>query len=141
MKKLVLLLVLFSIFSLCFVSCNGEDEDPPADRIVGRWQFDKVGAIIDGEEYLTPFEHQCSSKKDNMEFFEGGEFNNSQYWADCSQYGGEGSWTLDRNTVTVVMADETLIWEIRALDSSMLKLYGNIGDGSNEKYLMVFQRI
>jgi hypothetical protein len=77
MKKLLLL---SSILLILFNSCSSDDENP---NLLGKWYYYKRTEIINGQQEESLHTHECSTKKDYIEFLEG-TFNNVIYNNLCN---------------------------------------------------------
>lgn len=140
MKNYLLLLFVFSLSTMCLISCSSSDDgdNSATADIVGKWQFDKVGGIQNGEEILMPYPHECPSKKDHWELLSGGIGKGYLYEEDCSLVYGEGTWSKDGDTFTIIDEDGTEEFEILILNSTTLKLKGTVG---HDLGILVLKRI
>ena len=74
MKNRIILFVSVLILGVNLTSCGGDDGPSTSADIVGKWELYKIGDKDDGTEYLELYEHQAGCSKDNIEFFENGDF-------------------------------------------------------------------
>lgn len=116
------------VFGLGFLSsCSSDDDNGSglgSNQIVGKWEYLRTGELVNGIEILEPWEHECSSKKDNVEFTSANEAFDIYHYSDCSfstdvfQYALEGdvlkmtytdNGTTITETVTVVTLNSTTL--------------------------------
>lgn len=140
MKKLIYLFLSMSLM-VATISCNKDDEGAAGSNdIVGKWQFEKMGAMVEGQELLFPYPHSCSSKKDYIEFLPNGVGRGYSYNENCELEEGEGigGWERDGNNLTII-DNEGLrqIFEIIILNSNILKIKGN---AEREMMIVEFSR-
>lgn len=96
------LLIAFIVLSYVgFVACSKDDNgDDSSGDIVGKWQFDNGGVIVEGQEVMYPYPHDCASKKDYIEFRSNGRGLDYAYNQACELEDDEEGWTwivLDNN--------------------------------------------
>ncbi|HZW77751.1 MAG TPA: lipocalin family protein [Flavobacteriaceae bacterium] len=138
MKRVLFLFMVVSASALTFSSCS-KDDDGGADGIVGKWAFDRVGGIMNGEEITQPYTHDCPSKKDYLEFLGNGVIKSVDYDSDCEMYSDEGRWERNGDKLTVTGFDSTTsTFDIVTLDKSTLKLKFNESGISG---LFIFKRM
>lgn len=99
------MMVLTLVFG--FMACSDKDEDLTGDKakeaLIGKWTF--VSSTEDGETY--DYEHECSSKKDYVEFQGNGTFKIVDYYEDCSEETGLGTYSVSDNKLTIKEDDES----------------------------------
>jgi len=98
------MMVLTLVFG--FMACSDKDEDLTGDKakeaLIGKWTF--VSSTEDGENY--DYEHECSSKKDYIEFQSNGTFRSIYYDDECSEEVDTGTYSVNGNKLTVKGRDE-----------------------------------
>lgn len=98
------MMVLTLVFG--FMACSDKDEDLTGDKakeaLIGKWTF--VSSTEDGENY--DYEHECSSKKDYIEFQSNGTFRSIYYDDECSEEVDTGTYSVSGNKLTVKGRDE-----------------------------------
>lgn len=140
MRKTILMLFMFTASVMSFVSCSSDDSDSSSSsNIVGKWQHEKAGGILGGEEILLPYEHDCPTKKDYIEFLSNGTGRSYYYDQNCQlEEGGEGgTWDKSGNILTLSGEDGTNEFEILTLNNTTLKIKELNGQG----FILEFKRI
>jgi hypothetical protein len=132
MKKYLLLFAATLLFS----SCGDSDDSNNSDSIVGAWEYSKEGTIVNGIESLENYENICPTKKDYIQFFQNGEYDDVYYEDTCEESIDYGSWTKSGNILTNTTENESV--EILTLTNTTLKVKSVDSDGSI--YTTVFRR-
>lgn len=114
-------ILLLSFFAFSIISCSSDDDASASDDIVGTWEYNRGGAIVNGEEILMPWEHLCPSKKDKLEILNNNVIKAYDYEEDCELFYGEGTWSYSGNTFKVTVDGTTGEWEVISLTNTTLK--------------------
>jgi hypothetical protein len=133
MKKLtILLLFIFSIFTL---SCSRDNEEvvtPPS--IVGKWEFSREGQNVNGSETINAYQHECINNKDFVIFNENGTLSSNihEQSNNCLPDVNSGTWSKSGNNLTTSFQGTTETVQIFLLDASNLKVKTNTVNGTFE---------
>ncbi|MEW5677069.1 lipocalin family protein [Flavobacterium enshiense] len=121
MKKVLLLV---SFLAIGFTSCNKDDDssDAAPANIEGKWAYTKSGAIVNGQEVLANYEHECTTKKDYLELLTGGVANDVYYPSDCVADAIAGTWSRTGNVLTRTIDGVTTNEEVYVLNATTLKV-------------------
>lgn len=125
MKKLFLFVV-FSAAVISFTACSKDDNGGTSSDLVGKWQLEKMGSIVNDQEIMIPYQHSCSTKKDFVEFLANGVMKSVDYDDDCESYEEQGRWERSGDNLTLTDDDnDKVIYKILNLNSSTLKIEAN----------------
>jgi Lipocalin-like domain len=127
MKNRIILFV--SLLVLGLTSCGGDDGPSTSANIVGKWELFKTGDKDGGDEYLELYEHQAGCSKDNIEFFENGDFVTSSYFEGCELESFSGTYSKSGNSLAVDDGFDVIPLKIKELSSSTLKVYETYSEG------------
>lgn len=127
MKKMKLFTVAF-IASLFITSCTKDEaNDQESVTIEGKWEMTQYGTTTKGVEKLGPWENDCPSKKDNIQFLNGGVYKEVSHdgCEAIAMFETNGNWTLNDKSLVVSKSNEfspgsTL--EILELTATTLKI-------------------
>ena len=134
------------VFGLGFLgSCSSDDDNGAgshADQIVGKWSFVESGFVVNGMEVLEPWDHECATKNDHVEFTGAGKLYDHYYGSDCVVETEISNYSIDGNTIIVLQDGEAETATIEVLNSTTLKLkvqeaYG----GTDFTYVTVLKRM
>ena len=116
MKKLLLL----SISLILFTSCSSDDDNP---TILGKWYLYKYTEIINGEQDEVLYTHECSTKKNYVEFLE--STYNSVYYNNLCNLDGEstGNYIINGSNLYLDVNDE---YKILTLNNNKLILEASL---------------
>lgn len=127
MKKMKMFTVAL-LASLVTISCTKDEaNNQESVTIEGKWEMTQYGTTTKGVEKLGPWENNCPSKKDNIQFLNGGvykEVSNDGCEA-IAMFETNGNWTLNDKSLVVSKSNEfspgsTL--EILELTATTLKI-------------------
>ena len=121
MKKLALLFV--AVLAVGVTSCS-KDDDAAQASLVGTWEYSKEGAIIQGQEILTPYEHATGCSKDFTVITATTIVDTDFYGSDCFESTSTATYTRNGNTLTITDGSEVSTGTILQLDNTTLKVKG-----------------
>jgi hypothetical protein len=141
MKNRIILFVSVLILGVNLTSCGGDDGPSTSADIVGKWELYKIGDKDDGSEYLELYEHQAGCSKDNIEFFENGDFVTTSYFEGCESESFSGTYTKSGTSLIVDDGFDETPLSIKELSSSTLKVYDTYSeDGETFTEITIFKR-
>jgi|SRR5690625_66068 len=140
MKRLMSILFLVAL-TFTLSSCSSDDDSPASDDIIGIWQYNQAGGILNGEEFLIPWESECPGKIEKMEFLSNSVVKDYRYYEDCNLYLEEGNWSYSGNILTITANGETNDIEILLLTQSRLKMKITEEDFDLGHIIIEFKRI
>lgn len=123
MKKFTF--IFLAVFaSLSLISCSSDDDNPGSNdgNLLGKWNLSQAGFIVNGTENLMDYEHECSEKKDYIEFKSNGTLTVATHFSDCVEMTDIATWTRTGNTLTVNYEGEVEEAEILILNTTTLKI-------------------
>jgi hypothetical protein len=134
------LFYLFSITFLILQSCSSDSSDGNASstQLVGKWEGFQVasfppGTIIDASSPLMNVQFECSTKKSYYQFGSQGSFKAVDYYVNCAEGGGIGTYTKTDDVINIYQNNILQVtWEIISLTNTTLKLKETTSD-----YIMV----
>ena len=138
------------LFGLGFLGACSSDDDSGnggnADLIVGKWQYVQTGTMVNGTEVLEPWDHECATKKDNVEFTSTGNMTDTYYYSNCSLESNFYTYTVEGNNLKITyVEDGATITEsatIENLNATTLKIsMTEVYNGTSYTYISVMQRI
>lgn len=121
MKKVLSLVVLFTITAL--VSSCSKSESAP--RLEGRWEYQRVGYLVNETTNWDPWEHAPGCARDFIELLEGGTYRDVQhenFGGSCETDIEMGTWTRAGNTLTVVRGGVPMPAQIVTLNDNILEV-------------------
>jgi len=122
MKKLLPFFV-FMLLTSVFISCSGDDDGAPASgNIIGVWKYHRMGGIMNGEEFLLPYQSECSSETDRVEFAHNNLAKTYYHEEDCSLDYAEGTWELSDNILSTLIDGYAETAEVLLLTDTTLKV-------------------
>ena len=121
MKKLALLFV--AVLAVGVTSCS-KDDDAAQASLVGTWEYSKDGAIIQGQEVLTPYQHAAGCSKDFTVITATTIVDTDFYGSDCFETTSTVAYTRNGNTLTITDGGEVFTGTILQLDNTTLKIKG-----------------
>lgn len=115
-------IVLAASLALVLASCS-EDEEGEG-TLTGKWRLQSEREVVNGQSETFAWEHQCSSKKDFVEFHPDGKFDWTEYNEAC-EVAPEGTiigagWSQTGNVITFTGDPELTTATIETLSSSTL---------------------
>lgn len=145
MKKLFTLLTLVTLTFL--TSCSSDDDNGNTSNIVGTWEYFQVGTVINGQELLTPYDHETPEcGNDFIEFRANNTGIDSYFFLNdqsvCETDSITFSYTLNGLEITVNDDGDTVTAEILTLNDSTLKIQ-TVEEFEGETFIdvVVFKRI
>ena len=127
---------------LSFTACSSDDDASDNNNsIVGKWKFEQIGTIENGQEVLLNYEHECASSPDYMEFYSSGTVEVIYINMNChEEIESSDNWVLNGNNLSISTVDGPLAIEILTLTATTLKFkFTEIN--SNETVVAVFSRM
>ena len=143
MKNALKLTALFLLVTLSFTSCNKSDDNGggTSGNIVAKWNFSKIGSIINGQEVLTDYPNEAGCAKDNTQFKADGTEVSTQYNSSCVASTSSGTYTKSGDTLTVTEGGDTTTATILQLDDTTLKIKETeTSGGTTTTYIVVFTK-
>mgnify|MGYP001007015091 CR=1 FL=1 len=128
------------------ISCSSDDDKgSDSGSIVGKWTYSQEGYILNGTEILEAYDHECSTKKDFLEFFNNGTATDNYYYSDCTSDIENFNYQINGNKVIMSYMGngETVTEELNilTLNSSMFKVsFTDVFDGVEYTYISVLTR-
>ncbi|MDO5654561.1 MAG: lipocalin family protein [Flavobacteriaceae bacterium] len=120
MKNLYFLIA--TILLIGFTACNNDDDNSSTQTLIGKWKFEQQGYLINGQEILEPYENDCPTKFDHVEFLNNGITKDFYYGVDCREYVDNGTWSQSGNMLSLLFEDFQTQVEILSLTNSSLKV-------------------
>lgn len=121
-NKFTLITIAFTLL-FGFMACSDKDEDLTGG-LIGKWTFVSY-TFDDGTEN---HEHECSSKKDHVEFLSNGTFRTVSYDEDCSEEAETGTYSVNGDKLTIKQDDESSTSTFK-LSGNELQILEKDGDG------------
>lgn len=122
MKRILSILIL-TLISFSISSCSSDDDGSPASgNIVGTWKISRVGGILNGEEFWIPYESECPSQVDKVEFTANNLIKTYYYEEDCSLEYEEGTYEYSGNTLSTVIDGYAETNEVTLLTDTTLRV-------------------
>ncbi len=134
-----------SLFLIClFLSSCSKDEAGSKD-LRGKWTFYAEGELINGVEQLEPYEQECSSKPDYIEFKKDGSYLSTYYDEDCEVDYDRGTYKLSGESLTLISEgdneEDGETYKVVELSKSTLKLYDTYSFlGNTETDIVVLKK-
>jgi len=125
MKKAIIFFVFTLVLGMVFPSCSSNDDDSNSASVVGKWNFSKMSAVINGvtSPEIDYDGNESGCPKDYLEFKSGGVYNGGDYDGSACALGiSAGTWVQTGNTLTITEGTDVISAEIISVTSSMLKL-------------------
>jgi len=132
MKNRSLLFVFTLVIGLVTASCTSDDnKGETIVPLVGKWNLDKVGIVVSGEEVLTDApQNQAGCNKDYLELKVGSDVNQGDYDSSdnpCELTVKTGSYSRVNNNLTTTIDGNTKTQDILNLSLTELKVRDNAG--------------
>lgn len=125
MKKAIIFFVFTLVLGMIFPSCSNNDDDSNSASILGKWNFSKMSAVVNGvtSPEIDYDGNESGCPKDYLEFKSGGVYNEGDYDSSACVLGiYAGTWVQTGNTLTITEGTDVISAEIVSVTSSMLKL-------------------
>lgn len=121
MKKICAFIVLFTL-TLAVTSCSKDNKEAALE---GQWEISRAGLLINGNEFLFPYEHTPGCNKDYVDFVAGGVYKMHFFEkvdTECEVYIESGVWSRSGNTIAIIVEGDLSTAEIVTLTATTLKL-------------------
>lgn len=123
MKKAFYLFLAVTFAGFSTISCGSDDDKGgSSSSLVGKWEYFQAGMVIDGEEFLSDWEHSEGCDKDYMELLSNGTGKDVIYWEDCEVEVETFDYAVSGNTFTIDYGDEDSISGTYSISSGILKI-------------------
>jgi len=114
MKKLLGL----TLAAILLVSCSDDDSSVNTENLVGKWF--PTTTQIKGRP-ATPYENDCATAKDNIEFDTNGTGTNVYYNTNCEDYTDDMTYAIIDKTLTINFGSGNVVsYKVTSLSSSKL---------------------
>ena len=125
MKKAIIFFVFTLVLGMSFPSCSSSDDPSNSASIVGKWNFSKMSAVVNGvpSPEMDYDGNESGCPKDYLEFKSGGVYNEADYdGSSCILDIYAGTWVQNGNTITITEGTDVITAEIVSITSTVLKL-------------------
>ena len=144
MKKLIILFAFALVSVLNFTSCSNDDDNSSSSSIVGKWNYSKMSAIVDGvtSPEIEYDDNEAGCPKDYVEFKTGGIFIQGDYsGSTCVLDSFPGTWVQTDNTITITEGTDVYTAQVLSVTNSTLKLKATETDsGMTITLIMTFTK-
>ncbi|MGV8992764.1 MAG: lipocalin family protein [Flavobacterium sp.] len=137
MKKFICIIVV----AFAFGSCSNDDNNKASGTILGKWNYNKVSATINGQLEVGNYpgnEEGCP--KDFLNFRENGTVGSNNYKKtnlDCDLEVIDGTYAVSNNSVSVSIDGGNFSGEITKLTSTEMIVKGTLGDLQNVTFSFI----
>ena len=139
MKKINTLIVLFSL-SILVSSCSKDKKVAPLE---GKWEITRSGILVNGNEFVFPYEHTPGCDKDFVEFIAVCIYRQHFFEienTDCETFIESGVWSRSGNSIAIVIDGDLSLADIMVLTETSLKLKITYDDDDSFTYIAEYIR-
>ena len=140
MKKKLMYLAMSLCLAICS-SCSNEDNNKTS--LEGKWEYELIGTLLEGNEMLGDYEHTPNCSKDYTELLPNGVVKNFSYEMNgfvCQEMIETGIWNKVENNLKVTIQGEISNAEIMSLTETTLKTKTTFYDEEqDENFIFIIQ--